>query len=592
MADVTPLPSSSVNRHYLDKVMALAEEREVAATEDIFDARGTKLIAKGTKISRALEQKLIVHKLRKPLESCIGLDGGIDIKAIVAEARRLAETIEPLAYILAGANHGQKSPFDILAGVRFGGAMSMMLSIVERGGPAALAHNVMVSLLSICMANRLGLNETTQTTVALAGLLHDIGELYIEPKFLLGEERLLPHEWRHVVVHPRIGQLLVVELEDYPAAVALAVAEHHERFDGSGYPSQSSGKHISVPGQILSVAEMISELLIDKDNALERAELALKIIPNEHAYELVSAISSTLRGHNHVVRNGDSVADEANERAKILFDHISVVVETGDKMAELPRLQTVKGKDLLQKAVKRIDTIQRAFYSTGLDACEREDTAQHGAILFEAIVATKEIQWRLRDVARDLALQSAALEEPEAEAFRPLIAMLDAEPDGKSLVRKIAAPAAPRRPDASPAADGAPTRTLLLVDDEPSVLSALSRLLRPCGYEILTAVNATLALELMASNDVGVILSDHRMPGMTGIELLSRVKTMYPLTVRMILSGYADVGTVTDAIRLGAVYKFLTKPWDGADLSDILRRAFEKYEADAYHEPAPMAMAQ
>ncbi|MET3130091.1 response regulator RpfG family c-di-GMP phosphodiesterase [Oxalobacteraceae bacterium GrIS 1.11] len=589
MADENLAPSNSVNRHYLDKVMDLADERDVAATEDIFDARGMKLISKGARISRAMEQKLIVHKLRKPLESCIGLDGGIDIKAIVAEARRLAEAVEPVGYILASANRGRQSPFEILANVRFGGAMSMMLSIIERGGQAALAHNVMVSLLSICMANRLGLSEAEQTTVALAGLLHDIGELYIEPKYLQQDERLLPHEWRHVVVHPRIGQLLVVELEDYPAAVALAVAEHHERFDGSGYPSQAKGKHISVPGQILSVAEMISELVIEKDNPLERAELALKIIPNEHAYELVSAISSTLRGHPRAAR-GAAASDEANERAKILFDHISVVVETGDKMAELPRLQTAKGKDLLQKIVNRIDTIQRAFYSTGLDACEAADTAQNREILFEAIVATKEIQWRLRDVARDLALQSAALDQLEAEAFRPLIAMLDAEPDAKSLIRKIPAPGATdaktgaARAVAPSEPPSAPARTLLLVDDEPNVLSSLNRILRPQGYRILTAANAALALDLLASNQVGVLLSDHRMPGMTGIELLSRVKTMYPMTVRMILSGYADVGTVTDAIRLGAVYKFLTKPWDADDLSDIIRRAFEKYEAEAFDE--------
>ena len=75
----------SVNKHYLEKVMDLAEEQDVNTTEDIFDSRGVKLIAKGTRISRGLQERLILHKLQKPLESCIALDGGIEINAIVAE---------------------------------------------------------------------------------------------------------------------------------------------------------------------------------------------------------------------------------------------------------------------------------------------------------------------------------------------------------------------------------------------------------------------------------------------------------------------------------------------------------------------------
>jgi len=73
---------------------------------------------------------------------------------------------------------------------------------------------------------------------------------------------------------------------------------------------------------------------------------------------------------------------------------------------------------------------------------------------------------------------------------------------------------------------------------------------------------------------------------MTGIELFSRVRHMYPQTVRIILSGYADVGVVTDAINLGAVYKFLSKPWDQPALCKIIEEAFEKYENDTLMEIA------
>lgn len=121
-------------------------------------------------------------------------------------------------------------------------------------------------------------------------------------------------------------------------------------------------------------------------------------------------------------------------------------------------------------------------------------------------------------------------------------------------------------------------RTLLLVDDEEDITSALVRLLRGEGYKILCASSGKEGLESLAKNQVGVILSDHRMPEMTGVEFLSQVKELYPKTMRMVLSGYADLDSVTDAINRGAVYKFLNKPWDNESLRNSVREAFRRYE--------------
>ena len=124
------------------------------------------------------------------------------------------------------------------------------------------------------------------------------------------------------------------------------------------------------------------------------------------------------------------------------------------------------------------------------------------------------------------------------------------------------------------------TRTVLLVDDEQNVLSALARTLFGHDYEILKAESGPAALEMLATHEVGVIICDQRMPDMSGVELFRRIRQMYPHTVRIILSGYADVGIVTDAINVGAVFKFLNKPWDKGELCDIIEDAFEMYEND------------
>ncbi|WP_018151890.1 ATP-binding response regulator [Leeia oryzae] len=122
------------------------------------------------------------------------------------------------------------------------------------------------------------------------------------------------------------------------------------------------------------------------------------------------------------------------------------------------------------------------------------------------------------------------------------------------------------------------SQVILLVDDEENILSALYRLLRQDGYEILRAVGGAAALELLKSHKPGVIISDQRMPGMTGVQFLSQAKTICPDSVRLVLSGYTDLKTVTDAINEGSIYKFLTKPWDDDFLRATVADAFRFHD--------------
>jgi len=121
-------------------------------------------------------------------------------------------------------------------------------------------------------------------------------------------------------------------------------------------------------------------------------------------------------------------------------------------------------------------------------------------------------------------------------------------------------------------------RNLLLVDDEPNIPKALKRLLRRDGYNILIANSGKEALQLLPENNIGVIISDHRMPVMTGIEFLSKVKQQYPEITRIVLSGFSDLNTVTEAINQGNIYKFIAKPWDDTQLRTTIQEAFEHFE--------------
>jgi putative two-component system response regulator len=118
---------------------------------------------------------------------------------------------------------------------------------------------------------------------------------------------------------------------------------------------------------------------------------------------------------------------------------------------------------------------------------------------------------------------------------------------------------------------------ILIVDDEPANLRLLERLFRR-DYEIIAATSGPEAMRLLEQHDVALIITDQRMPGMTGIELLKNTASIRPQTVRIILTGYTDVESLVEAINCGQVYKYVTKPWDNDELRLTVGRAMEHYE--------------
>lgn len=120
---------------------------------------------------------------------------------------------------------------------------------------------------------------------------------------------------------------------------------------------------------------------------------------------------------------------------------------------------------------------------------------------------------------------------------------------------------------------------ILFVDDEANVLKAMRRIFRQENYELVTAASGSEALTVLDSmQPIHVVVSDHRMPGMSGTELLKAVKAKYPATIRIMLTGYADTDAVMGAVNDGAVYKFITKPWNDDDLRLTVGLALEQYD--------------
>jgi response regulator RpfG family c-di-GMP phosphodiesterase len=123
------------------------------------------------------------------------------------------------------------------------------------------------------------------------------------------------------------------------------------------------------------------------------------------------------------------------------------------------------------------------------------------------------------------------------------------------------------------------TYKLLFVDDEMANIRLLERLFRQ-DYNCLTASSAEEALELLDQHEVAVIITDQRMPSMTGVELLKRSADRRPHMVRILLTGYTDLEALVEAVNCGLVYMYVSKPWNNDDLKLRVSRAVQHYEAN------------
>jgi len=119
---------------------------------------------------------------------------------------------------------------------------------------------------------------------------------------------------------------------------------------------------------------------------------------------------------------------------------------------------------------------------------------------------------------------------------------------------------------------------ILYVDDELNNLMSFKAVFRT-KYNVLTAISGEDAKKILQSNEINIIITDQRMPKMTGVEFLESILGDYPDPIRILLTGYADMNAVVDAINKGKIFHYLTKPWNEEELDEAIKRAYEVYKS-------------
>lgn len=258
--DTGILMSEPDNQNYIKNLIGASESLNISATEDIYNERGVKLLASGAQINQSVYQKLINNKLLKPIDSSLTIENGVTNTTLIEEFEQLKDSDFNIGFFARALSDPQLA-VNIFKKMPLNSAISNKLTIARNQAPEKFRHLICISVASIFLGTEKSLTEDELIKLAAAGLFHDLGEMHLDPALRDRQTQLTPELRRQIYSHPIIIHLILQEYPEYHPEVSLAVLEHHERLDGSGYPRGIS--EISSYGRILAVAE-ISEALLEQ----------------------------------------------------------------------------------------------------------------------------------------------------------------------------------------------------------------------------------------------------------------------------------------------------------------------------------------
>lgn len=428
--------AGTVNPHYLDHLVHTAEQQELQASEDIIAGNGMKLLAKGARVSAALRDRLLEHKLTKPLEECVVAVGGIGAAELGPVALELLERHELLRVLCASPGDGRAQPIEqSLPRLALTPAVLSMFNIYAQHQPGRLHHAVGVAMLAMALGRRLLLGDIDRhRMLATAGLVHDIGELYIEPSLFKRETTLDASQWKHIATHPVVGHRVLLRMPGGGKQIAEAVLNHHERLDGFGYPRSIRDEQFPLEGQLLAAAEWLMGLVESDANPLAHASVASKLIPGEFSPALLEIISATARASHELEEHAEqapALLDAALPELQRVLDAMQRYHDARDWLTERIAAAPPELRVVLLLGQQRLQRIRASFSSSGLDvhapeqmlAQLRELPDPH--IQLELAVLVREFGWRLRELQRESLLRAGLLGPADLAVMHELIDRLN-----------------------------------------------------------------------------------------------------------------------------------------------------------------------
>ncbi|NRF69976.1 HD domain-containing protein [Aquincola sp. S2] len=349
--------------------------------------------AQALRAASRLHQQQVRGQLLKPRAAWPAIDGGIDGTALQLALGKLLDSVDPLVTLM---QPGARVLRAAVATLRLHPLAQWLLTAAAERHPAAFQHAVRAMALAGSLAWHVRANGEFLQRAMLAGLLHDIGEIYVEPAYLGSGRQLDLREYRQLAAHPHVGAMLLTDLTDYPAEIARAVAEHHERLDGTGYPFQLLGGSLSPLGQLMAVVELVLGIVDQQRPApAARASFALRFVPGELSGPWTGPIARWADGEPPALPPAQPGPGPHAEMAQL-----DQALQGMQDMAETISAQLDgSSKRVAQRAAHRLNRLRSAWNAMGLWSLPADLVEPRER--FDIELALRELRWRISTIGRD-----------------------------------------------------------------------------------------------------------------------------------------------------------------------------------------------
>ena len=387
--------------HYLRALTAMADQRAVVADAAIYTDKGIKLVEKGARIDSRLYDRLVQHKLREPIDRHLSIENPVGVPALLAAGKELAEQ-SVLPNMLAEALGSTARLLAPLRSLPLPASMACKLTVMRDQRPQLFQHSLQMMMVAVFLGIKSGLSERDCANLAAAALLHDLGVLHMEPAWSDPGNKVVGAQRKHLVAHPISAMLMVRDTQAYPRAVEVAVLEHHERMDASGYPRALAGADITPLGRILLLAEVVAAFYEKYDDMpAQRLSLMLRLNHRKFPAALVAYILPLLKeevAHESALM---PLGDDATRQIDLLADAFTYWEQLKAALPEGAGVKAPAGSAFVF-ADARLLALQKALVEAGSHPQHQGELLvqlQGDAIgMAEVALVGREALWQLQSI--------------------------------------------------------------------------------------------------------------------------------------------------------------------------------------------------
>ncbi len=390
------------------------------ATADILNDNGVLLARKGAPIDDGLRDRLIKHKLLKPLDNDVGLERQADTKTLIEEFRRLLDKYPDLRIIDDAM--GFAPEFERLLKLeRLHPLVTQKLTVLEAQMHPEFEKSIFSAWMAAMIAREMGLDTYDIRDTLVAALIHDIGLLHLDPDIVCSNKKLSTDEWKTVRAHVIVGKIIADSIPGLSPVIPRAVIEHHEDCFGSGYPFTLNEEQLDTPGRIIGMTDSIHSIRIKSFNDSQRTigdiKPYLQLNSTTNGYDVYRATVAIIKksGLQPLRLRPDSCP---REYAKNLGKQIDILREAKEALDDIHENLLELGDRIEQFDAKQLSAftaithrIRTTIHESGLLSSEiaewlkkeREVADIEDKVideLNEIELLIKELTWQIRNTVR------------------------------------------------------------------------------------------------------------------------------------------------------------------------------------------------